>query len=302
MTYWFARYRRLRDEITSLRTLLDRKVHDETANKRIAQLLKEVSASAPIQAHEIGTGSKGEIKGNRDAWFWLFYSVMDRRANAATFIKAKHALQKERLFAPYKIAKSVDSKGESWAVRRIAKILKGYEFPLLRDHAIGELSFPKSIVDAARFLKDFNYDFKELYKYYVTANQSNLGQARDSMWSDVRKKIYGAGPRISSQFIRGMVLKGSWRFSLNDDRFLEKCRFNVWIAGSTRLCLVECEEKYYDQLGVFSDKHLNGNRGIVAHSLWFLRKRYCNRPPKCQECPLAGYCLRAYAVEGKGRR
>ena len=280
-------------EIKSVNSLIEERIQDEYARKAIAHLFELSSKTAPIQAHEIGTSSNGRIAGNRDSWFWLFYSVMDRRANAATFVKAKEALQKERLFSPYKTVELVKDTGEKKALNRIARILENHGFPLLRDHVMGKLSFPRSIVDAAQFISKYGYDFANLYEDYVEKHQGSLSQARDSLWNDIRKRIYGAGPRISSQFIRGMVLKGSWKFPLDDNRFLEKCRFNVWIAGKTRLCLIENEDKYYNQLGKFADDYLNDNRGIIAHSLWYIRKRYCNRPLKCDECPVAGYCLRS---------
>jgi hypothetical protein len=216
---------------------------------------------------------------------------MDRRANAATFVKAKEALEKERVFAPYKIVKLIKTKGEKAALNKIAKILEDSSFPLLNDKVMGKLSFPKSIVDAAKFMSSYNYDFVQLYEDYVKASEGNLTKARDSIWRDLKKKIYGVGPRIASQIIRGLVLKGPWELPLDDNRFLEKCRFNVWIAGKTRLNLVRDESEYYDQLGKLADDFLSGNRGIIAHVLWYIRKRYCSRPPKCDECIVAGYCL-----------
>lgn len=263
------------------------------AKKELASLFLEISDKAPIQAHEVGIESDGKLTTNRDMWFWLFYSVMDRRANAATFVKAKKALERERVFAPYKIVKLVKIKGEKATLRKIAKILEDSSFPLLNDHVMGKLSFPKSIVDAAKFMRNYRYDFKGLYKEYIDAHQSNLRETRDSIWKDLQKEIYGVGPRIASQIIRGLVLKGPWKFPLDSNEFLEKCRFNVWIAEKTRLSLITDESKYYDQLGEFADKFLDGNRGVIAHVLWYIRKRYCNRPPKCGDCKLARYCNRA---------
>lgn len=263
--------------------------------KELASLFLEISKKAPIQAHEVGTESNGKLSTNRDMWFWLFYSVMDRRSNAATFVKAKKALEKERVFAPYKIVKLVKIKGEKATLRKIAKILEEYGFPLLNDHAMGKLSFPRSIVDAAKFMSSYGYNFTRLYGNYVEAHQDNLREACDSLWRDLQKRIYGVGPRIAGQIIRGMVLKGPWKLPLDDDRFLEKCRFNVWIAGKTRLGLIEDESEYYEHLGKFADDFLDGNRGIIAHVLWYIRKRYCNRPPKCDKCAVVNYCQRAFS-------
>jgi hypothetical protein len=270
-------------------------VQDEYVKRELASLFVRISEKAPIEAHEVGTESNGKLITNNDMWFWLFYSVMDRRANAATFIKAKQALEKERLFAPYKIVELLKEKGEKATLNKIAKILEDANFPLLNDHSMGKLAFPKSIVDAAEFMSDYGYDFARLYEYYVKAHPGNLIEARDSLWKDLKKKIYGVGPRIASQVIRGLVLKGSWKYPLNDDRFLEECRFNVWIAGETRLGLITDESEYYEQLGRFADEYLEGNRGIIAHVLWYIRKEYCNRPPKCNECKLSEHCQRAFS-------
>ena len=266
----------------------------ENKKKNLATLLFDVSEKAPIEAHEIFTNNQGKLTSNNDKWFWLFYSVMDRRANAALFVKAKEALEKDGLFAPYKLVELIDNEGEDIALRKIARILRNANFPLLSDHGKGDLAFPKSIADAARFVSKYNYDFARLYEYYVKQN-SSLKEAMDLLWKDLQEKIYGVGPRIASQIIRGLVIKGSWKFPLNDDRFLEQCRFNVWIAGETRLGLVDNDKEYYKQLGDFADKHLAGNRGILAHVLWYVRKRYCGRPPKCGECDLAEHCKRAFA-------
>jgi hypothetical protein len=274
--------------------LLSRPNVKKGKKQNLAKLLTEISEKAPIEAHEVNTESQGNLKTERDKWFWLFYSVMDRRANAATFVKAKEALENERLFAPYKIVELIEKEGESATLRKIARILKEANFPLLTDHSKGDLAFPKSIADAARFMSKHNYDFGRLYEDYAR-QYGNLNDARNALWKTLQDQIYGVGPRIASQIIRGLVLKGSWNFPLDDNRFLEECRFNVWIAGQTRLGLVEGESEYYKQLGDFADKHLSGNRGIIAHALWFIRKRYCGRPPKCNECDLARHCKRAFS-------
>ena len=285
---FFAKFK-----IESASLMMD--IQETHVKKELASLFLEISEKAPIQAHEVGTESNGKLTTNRDVWFWLFYSVMDRRANAATFVKAKEALEKERVFAPYKIVELVKTKGERATLNKIAKILEDSGFPLLNDHVMGKLSFPKSIVDAARFMSSYSYNFTRLYESYVKAHQDNLKEAGDSLWRDLQKQIYGAGPRIASQIIRGMVLKGPWKFPLDDNRFLEKCRFNVWIAGKTRLGLISDESEYYEQLGKFADAFLDGNRGIIAHVLWYIRKRYCNRPTKCDECVVSNYCQRAFS-------
>jgi hypothetical protein len=266
----------------------------ESRKKNLAKLLVEISEKAPIEAHEVNTENQGKLTSNRDKWFWLFYSVMDRRANAATFVKAKEALERAKLFAPYKVVELVSKEGEIQALRRIARILKTANFPLVNDRSQGELAFPKSIADAAKFISKYKYDFGCLYEHYVR-QYGNMNVARNALWKDLQDQVYGVGPRIASQIIRGLVLKGSWQFPLDDNRFLEECRFNVWIAGQTRLGLIERDDEYYKQLGEFAEKYLSGNRGVIAHALWYVRKRFCNRPPKCNECELASHCKRAFS-------
>jgi hypothetical protein len=271
----------------------------DVAKRQLAKLFLRISRNAPIQAHEVGTISKGELTTNRDMWFWLFYSVMDRRSNASTFVKAKEALEIEGIFDPHKITELVQTKGEEKALIEISRILKKSNFPLLVDKFKGNLAFPKSIIDAAKFMRQYKYDFNKLYTEYIETYSNNLRDARDHMWQDLQKKIYGAGPRIASQIIRGLVLKGPWEFPLDDDRFLEKCKFNIWIASETRLDLISEKNKYYEQLGEFADKYLDGNRGIIAHVLWYTRKLYCNRPPKCDECKVSDYCNSPYISKNK---
>jgi hypothetical protein len=87
-----------------------------------------------------------------------------------------------------------------------------------------------------------------------------------------------------------MVLKGPWKLPLTDNNFLEKCDFNIRFAGKTRLCIVEKEEDYYSDLRKFSDEYLGGNKAIISHVLWYIRKKYCNRIPSCKDCVVAGYC------------
>ncbi len=260
------------------------------AMKEIAEYFIEVSKGAPIRAHEIRTGSNGFLKDNYDMWFWLFYSVMDRRANASTFVIAKMALEERDLFIPERITNLIEEKGEAFARVKITKILNNAEFPLIYERNWGKEAFSKSICDAAFLMKQYNYRFERFNQHHIWLNEYNMEQACTSLWNEINEKIYGAGPRIASQFIRGMVLKGPWKLSLNDDRFLEKNKFNVEFAGLTRLRLIRDEKSFYEELGRFADKYLDGNRAIISHVLWYIRKRFCYRSPLCDECKIAGYC------------
>lgn len=75
------------NEIESIKKFKNSGVHDELAKKRMGEIFTEISKNAPIRAHEVNTNSDGKLVDNYDMWFWLFYSVMDRRSNAANFVR-----------------------------------------------------------------------------------------------------------------------------------------------------------------------------------------------------------------------
>lgn len=281
---------RIINEIESIKKFKSSGIHDELAKKRIGEIFKEISKDAPIRAHEVNTNSNGLLADNYDEWFWLFYSVMDRRSNAANFVKAKEALEKKDLFNPYKIIKLIKEKDEKTAINRIASILEMSRFPLMRDSSMGDLAFPRSIVEAAKFISKYDYNFEKLYNHHLNNSKKDLHVAYHTVRKELEESIYGVGPRISSQFIRGMVLKGSWNLPLTDDKLLEKCKFNIRFASKMRLGLIDDESSYYSDLGKFADEYLDGNRAIISHALWYIRKRFCDKKIMCDKCKLAGYC------------
>jgi hypothetical protein len=59
---------------------------------------------------------------------------------------------------------------------------------------------------------------------------------------------------------------------------------------ASRVGLIEASARY-DELGKFADEYLDGNRGIIAHVLWYIRKRYCHGSRACDECPLFYSCF-----------
>lgn len=285
---------------------------DENSKRDLAKLFREVSKTAPICAHEVGTNSDGQLRDNKKMWFWFFYSVLDRRANAATFHKAAEALEKIGLFDPKQINNIIHKHGEGKAINTIREILEGTHFPLIMDRAYGFDSFPKSIIDAVKFIAPFNYDFINLYNIYKEKAEGDLNKTYKLLYKDIKKQIYGAGDRITGQIIRGLVLKGPWALPLTDNKLLEYTRHNALFAGRARLRLVdygvyeqylsfdierelrppdkEIRKVYDKQLGEYADTYLNGNRGIVSHVLWYIRRRYCHRTPNCSECLFARYC------------
>lgn len=281
---------RLINEIESIKLFKNNGVHDELAKKSMGEIFTEISNNAPIRAHEVNTNSNGMLMDNYDKWFWLFYSVMDRRSNAANFVKAKDALEKKDLFNPYKIIKLIKEKDERTAINKIASILENSRFALMRDSTMGDLAFPRSIVEAAKFISKYDYNFDKLYAHHIDNSNGDQNNAYKTLRNELEESIYGVGPRISSQFIRGMVLKGSWNLPLTDDKLLEKCKFNIRFASKMRLGLIKDESTYYSDLGRFADEYLGGNRAIISHALWYIRKRYCDKKIMCDECRLAGYC------------
>jgi hypothetical protein len=284
--------------VKSAKTWLSQRVHDDFGKRTLAALFKQVSSMAPLMAHEISAPSDGSLRSNEDKWFWLFYSVLDRRANASTFINARNALDRNGVFNPRHIY-DLAERGEKQAKERIAEILENAGFALLVDNGQGRLAYPKSIIDAARFIKRYDYDFEKIYNEHMTRNHNDREATFNSLWKELTG-IYGVGPRIAAQFIRGMTLKGSWDLPLKDNRLLEKTPLNCRFAGSARFGVVESESTYERELAKFADQYLEGNRAILSHVLWYIRKRFCNKVPICSECPMTGYCTLFLKLSNSG--
>jgi hypothetical protein len=275
--------------VKSAKTWLSRHVHDDFGKKALATLFRQVSLKAPLMAHEVFTSSDGTLRTNEEKWFWLFYSVLDRRANASTFVKAANALDRQGLFDPRKITHLVKAVGKERAKQKIAEILENAGFALLVDNGERRYAYPRSIIDAADLVRQYNYDFDEMYQTHVKNNNGDITATFRSLWEELTS-VYGVGPRIAAQFIRGMTLKGSWKLPLGDKKLLEQTPLNCRFAGSPRFALVESESTFLRELTQFADRYLDGNRAILSHVLWYVRKRYCDKVPNCGECPMTGYC------------
>jgi len=277
-------------------------IHDDTGLFQCASLFRAISSRAPLMAHEIWSDSNGRLETNEEMWFWLFYSVLDRRANAATFARAKKILAEYDLFDPRDIVSYERSHGEVTTLDRMVFFLESHGFPLTRDSIFGKREKPKSILDAARLIARHSYDFRRWFVTVSTQLASSASQAFDEIWSELVENVYGVGPRIASQFVRGMVLKGPWQLPLSDPRLLESSRYNVYFAGPARLSLVSHPRGFMRELSDFSDRFLEGNKAIVSHVLWYIRKRYePDKLPNCWECPVAGFCA-YYLRAGHMRR
>jgi hypothetical protein len=276
---------------SSVRKWVTEQLHDESGFMQMATAFKLVSDRAPIMAHEIWTESNGRLESLEDMWFWMFYSVLDRRANAATFVKARHILIEKELFLPYDLVKYEKNNGEEATLEFLVRCLETGGFPLSGDSKLGKSARPKSILDAAKLLSAHSYDFRKWLTEVLAKNGRNGAKAFDDIWSELVLGVYGVGPRIASQFIRGMVMKGPWQLPLTDRRLLEKSRFNLYFAGPDRFCLVLHTRSFESELAEFADKFLDGNKAIVSHVLWYVRKRYeSDKIPTCWECPFAGFC------------
>lgn len=260
----------------------------------LAVLMTNISNKAPIMSHEVGTTSKGFLVTQSDMWFWLFYSVLDRRSDASTFIYARQLLERNNLFKPSEIVAMVNKEGKEKTITRITEILKQGDFQMLRDRH--GYAHPRTIVETALFIAKFDFNFERLYYHFLgqdkpTVDPEKLRKMRDLLWNSLQE-IYGVGPRIASQIIRGLVLKSKfmWRLiPLDDDKFLEECGFNVQMAS--KLGILKDKDQFYTELGIFADNFLIKNRGTLSHVLWYLRKAYCNIKDCLDECPIYQHCF-----------
>lgn len=265
-------------------------IHDEFAMEKMAKIFKNISRNAPIQSHQVSNSAGFDYSLNtfEKCWFWLFYTVLDKRANASLFVHAREILEKSKLFLPQDILDFATKYGEQYAIEKITTLLEENGFPLLRDYTLGKFGPATAITHAAKLISKYDYDFTKLYEHHVNSSTSP-DLAKQSILDEL-SQIHGVGPRMVAQFVRGMVIKGNWKFNLNDDIFLEKGRFNVYFAGPARFRLINKESEYNEKLKEFTDKFLDGNKGILSHSLWYVRKKYCGKVKYCNKCPMAGFC------------
>jgi hypothetical protein len=264
--------------------------HDEHALAQIALLFRMISAKAPLMAHEVGSGKVTNHLTEDDLWFWFFYSVLDRRANASTFVTARSILEANDLFGPQAIVDFVLSSSKEKVVRAIRDILASNSFPLCSDSVKGDLAMPTSIVDAAIYLGHFGYSVENWVRHFT--NTKNMpAEYTNAMMRDLIASIYGVGPRIAAQIVRGLALKRGYDIDLSSPVQLERCRFNEFFAGPLRFGLVPDQEDYQIKLQEFAKQHPVINCGIISHVLWFIRKRFCSAQQLCDECPMAGFCM-----------
>ena len=269
----------------SIRKWISEGSHDERSLRDLANLLRWISATAPIFAHEVGSHSQ-ELDSFERQWFWLFYSSIDRRGNAALFVRAKEHLESVDLFMPARLRDVYDQRGEREALRTLSTELRIAKLPLVIDLHYGRESLSKSIMDAARLVCRYNLSFGDMLNdFRQDCGSKDLGH---HVVGKLRDSVYGLGPRSAAQFVRGMVLKGPWRLPLTDGIFLEDTKYNALFAGPARLTVAT--EEYRKEAKAFADRYLGGDKAILSHALWFIRKRYCDKVPQCSVCPAAGYC------------
>lgn len=263
--------------------------HDETANTEIAKLFRRISSQAPLCAHEVFDKSYEKFSNESAHWFWFFYSVLDRRANAVTFINASCFLKEAGLLEPDTICKRVDNTGYDETISTIRDILANSDFPLSSDSSRKDLAMPTSIVEAALWYRKYNF-LAENIRRTIENRQPDKGKWSHELFEELKNEIYGVGDRIAGQIVRGFILKDGWDWTANIPTLLEKCDFNVTFASKARLGLIDDSKFYTSGLQAFGDKYLDGNYAIISHVLWFVRKRYCMKPKRCFECPMSGYC------------
>lgn len=278
--------------IHSIEEFIKKKSHDNCSRAQLGKIFIEISKKAPIMAHEIFTESSGRLQTEEDKWFWIFYSVLDRRANASTFVKAKRVLEKFQLFKARDIFDYITKKSRELTIKRIHNILKASDFHLVSDSTRLEMAMPNSIVSAAEYLSTYNFKVDNILGFHKKKHpdMSNI-DVSVSIIKNLKRNIYGVGPRISAQILRGLVLKGGWNLPLAHVDQLERCSFNEYFAGDGRLGLISNTESFNEDLKEFTNEYLNENFGIISHVLWYIRKRFCIRPKFCDICPVSGYCL-----------
>lgn len=280
----------LKKEEESVKNWIDNRTHDEQAKIIMADLFKQISEKAPIEANQVEeiSNTNYQLKTFDDCWFWLFYTSLDKRSNAATFIRAKKILEKENMFLPNDILESV-RKGHQYTIEKITSLLMKGGFPLLHDFVLRKYAVATTIIDAAKLISKYEYSFENFFQYHFEINNGDLNKTFNSIREEIME-IHGVGPRMASQFIRGMVLKGNWKLPLTDDSLLEKSKYNIYFAGPARLSLIEKEKNYVSDLSDFAGKYLDGNKAIISHSLWYIRKKYCGKVKHCNICPMASFC------------
>lgn len=269
----------------SIRQWVSQGIHDVKSQRQLAGILRWISNQAPLFSHEVGLPSS-LLTDFESQWFWLFYSAMDRRGNAALFVRGKDQLERSSLFMPDALVKLVSEKGEEPALDIISHELTTASVPLVVDLKYGRHSLAKSIIDAASLVNEYGNDFSRLFA--ENAKMGDDGDVAVLIVRKLRQAIYGMGPRSAAQFVRGMVLRGPWKLPLNSHVFLENTKYNAMFAGPARLSIAN--DDYPREAGRFADEHLDGDKGVLSHALWYIRKRYCDKVPLCPECPVAGYC------------
>ena len=276
------------DLVRSIEQYIEKGIHDNLSKKLIAKSFEKISKSAPLCSHEVFTRSYDQFENQSSFWFWLFYSVLDRRANASTFVKAARYLEDVNLYLPEDIIKEVKRTGKNQTIYRIRDILKDSNFPLASDSSRLDLAMPSSIVEAAIWYSKYDFSFKIVKQ--VFERKFEKSERTKELLKDLKRGIYGVGDRIAGQIVRGLILKDRWEWDSNIKSMLEKCPFNITFASYPRIRLINDDDEYYEGLSNFADLYLHQNYCIVSHVLWFIRKRYCGQPKRCYECPLSGYC------------
>lgn len=273
------------NELISVQYWLGEKHHNDYGKKNIAKSMFEISKYAPIMAHEINDEKDFQIKSNEDMWWWLIYSILDKRGNASSFYLARDHLINKKLFYPQDIIELIESKNDTFVIELMSSLLSESGISTRQNME----SLAKGIIEAAILLKKFKFNFENILKeLQETSNNDN--DLFEKIWNTFLD-IFGVGPRICSQIIRGLILKGGWNLKNNNILFLEEQKHNVFLAKQC-LRLLDDKGKFKPQLQEFSDIYLNGNNAVLSHVLWYIRKRYLctSKKPLCEDCPMSGYC------------
>ncbi len=271
--------------ISSTKNWLKNRIHDDKDKVAISIRMKKISEYAPIMAHDINEITDFNLNDDNEKWWWLVYSILDKRGNASSFYHVKEHLLRKNLFYPEDIIQHINSESDTYTLELLSTYIS--ESGISTRQNIRSLA--EGIFMAAKKIEKYNFNFSNIFNE-CKKQSINKSDLFDKIW-DFFIEIYGVGPRICSQIVRGLILKGGWDLEKSSHRLLEEQKHNIFIAKQC-LSLIDDKGKFKQELLEFSMKYLDGNNAILSHILWYIRKKYMctSKKPLCEHCPMSGYC------------
>lgn len=250
----------------------------EVNKEELASKLREISEKNPLFAHELNQGREPREFNKERSWLWMFYTILDGGGPAQTFIKAYESMKRKGVHRPEDMIELKEEKGFEESSRSLLPHLR--KATLFNPGRGGVINYAKALIEAAELLEEHEYSFKKLYEYNEKLNEikNTLSTVTFMKSNESRRK---------KQFIRGMVLRGSWKYPREDEYFFEKPSQSTHIMNvSRRLGMIDS-----DDVKRFNEDHL-GDYMVLSHSLWVLGKKYCSTSsrPQCNRCRARSSC------------